>query len=131
MSEAIKDKTSAGKAMDLRLMFRIYKLASPYRGYLIFSFLLTVGYAYTGPLIPAMVAKALNSEVMSGDLSGLNTMVAMILGVYLLNTLMLFARTWFSSLLAQNVVYDLRNRVYTYITRLKLKYIDKTPVWAP
>src|SRR5690606_15692484 len=36
--------------------------------------------------------------------------------------------TWFSAFLAQNVVLDLRNRVYRYITRLKLKYIDKTPV---
>lgn len=114
--------------MDFQLMMRIYRLASPYRSYLVLSFILTIGYAYTGPLVPKLVADALNNEVANGEWSGLNYMVMLILGVYLLNTLMLFARTWFSSLLAQNVVLDLRNRVYSYITRLKLKYIDKTPV---
>lgn len=128
MSESKKEQSASGKAMDLKLMLRIYKLASPYRGYLVASVLLTIGYAYTGPAIPEMIGDTLNEQVMNRDLSGLTYMIMLILGLSLLNTLMLLARTWFSSVLAQNVVFDLRNRVYKYITRLKLKKVDKTPV---
>lgn len=128
MSESKKEQSASGKAMDLKLMVRIYKLAAPYRGYLYASVLLTIGYAYTGPLIPEMIGEALNEKVMKNDLSGLTYMVMLILGLSLLNTLMLLARTWFSAFLAQNVVFDLRNRVYKFITRLKLKKVDKTPV---
>jgi len=128
MSKEKKKQSASGKAMDLKLMLRIYKLASPYRGYLIASVILTFGYAYTGPLIPKLISEALNNEVIGGDAEGLTSVILIIFGVYLLNTLMLLARTWFSAFLAQNVVFDLRNRVYKYITRLKLRYIDKTPV---
>jgi len=128
MSKQKKEQSASGKAMDFKLMLRIYKLATPYRGYLIASVILTFGYAYTGPLVPELIADVLNVQVMKGDAAGLTNAVLLILGVSLLNTLMLLARTWFSAFLAQNVVFDLRNRVYKYITRLKLRYIDKTPV---
>lgn len=128
MSNQKSNRTSEGKAMDLKLMLRIYKLASPYRGYLIASVILTLGYAYTGPLVPELIKDALNNEVMSGNESGLTKAVFTIFAVSLLNTLMMLSRSWFSAFLAQNVVYDLRNKVYKYITRLKLKYLDKTPV---
>src|SRR5690606_17356318 len=110
------------------LMGRIYRLATPYRWYLIAAILLTFGYAFTGPLVPKLIGDTLNNEVQNGDKSGLIHMSLLILGLYFFNTLMLLLRTWFSAFLAQNVVLDLRNRVYRYITRLKLKYIDKTPV---
>ncbi|MBI1222053.1 MAG: ATP-binding cassette domain-containing protein [Bacteroidetes bacterium] len=128
MSNNKSNRSSEGKAMDLKLMLRIYKLASPYRGYLIASVILTLGYAYTGPLVPELIKNALNNDVMTGDKSGLTKAVLMVFSVSLLNTLMMLSRSWFSAFLAQNVVYDLRNKVYKYITRLKLKYIDKTPV---
>lgn len=128
MSAEKKQQSATGKAMDLKLMMRIYKLATPYRGYLIAAIVLTLAYAVTGPMIPDLIGKTLNKEVQNRDVTGLVNMSLLILGLYLLNTLMLLLRTWFSAFLAQNVVLDLRNTVYRYITRMKMKHVDRTPV---
>ncbi|MDX5320777.1 MAG: ABC transporter ATP-binding protein/permease [Bacteroidota bacterium] len=124
----MSETKQAGKAMDFRLMMRIYRLAAPYRSYLLASVILTIGYAYTGPLIPELIAKTLNTDIVNGDAAGLSKAILLIFSIYLLNTVMLLSRTWFSAFLAQSVVYDLRNRVYQYITRLRLKVLDRTPV---
>ncbi len=128
MSKKADNRSSSGKAMDLKLMMRIYRLASPYKTYLYLAIFLTLAYAVTGPVIPELIKRAIDTDIQNKDMEGLIRTSALIFGLYLLNTLMMLLRTWFSAILAQNVVFDLRNRVYRYITRLKLKYIDRTPV---
>lgn len=122
MSNQAKRKETFG------IIWRVYQLAAPYKGYMAVSIILTLGYAYTAPLIPHLIQQAVDLKVAKGDLPGLIEMSAWIFGLYLLNTLMMLLRTWFTGILAQNVVRDLRNRVFNYISKLKLKYIDKTPV---
>lgn len=112
----------------MKLLMRIYRLGKPYKGYLIAAIILTIAYAFTGPLIVELIQKTIDNEIRTKDATGLVQMISLILGLYILNTLLLLTRTWFAAFLAQNVIRDLRNRVYRYITRLKLKYIDKTPV---
>ncbi len=123
-----KNKSVSGNAMDLKLVMRIYRLGKPYKSYLWTSVLLTLGYSYTGPLIPTLIQRIIDQDVRMGDADGLVKGIALVLAIYLLNTAMLLSRTWFSAFLAQNVIRDLRNRVYRYITRLKLRILDRTPV---
>jgi ATP-binding cassette subfamily B multidrug efflux pump len=128
MSEEKKETGNSQKSSDWRLILRIYRLASPYKWRLLLAIVLTLGFAVTGPLIPKLIQVAVDEKIMSNDSAGLNRMALIIFGLYLLNTLMMLTRTWVAGILAQDVIRDLRNRVFHYISRMKLKYLDRTPV---
>jgi ATP-binding cassette subfamily B protein len=48
----------------------------------------------------------------------------LLLGVYLVNTLFSFARTYLMSWLGQRVLYDMRSELYQHLQRLSLSFYD-------
>ena len=122
------NKSKKGNALDWEIIKRLYKLATPYRGMLWLTTILTLLAAVVGPYIPKLIQAALDNEVAHKDLPALNQAVLYILLLYLLNTVITLVKTYASNVIAQNVIRDLRMQVFQYINRLKLKFIDKTPV---
>lgn len=122
------NKSKKGNALDWEIIKRLYKLAAPYRGMLWLTTILTLLAAVVGPYIPKLIQSALDNEVARKDLPALNRAVLFILALYLLNTIITLVKTYASNVIAQNVIRDLRMQVFQYINRLKLKFIDKTPV---
>lgn len=128
MSDEKTVKSVSGRMLDWYLLKRIYGLATPYRWFLLLATVFTLIAAITGPVIPILIQKALDEKVAANDLKGLGNMALLILGMNIFNTLITLVKTYVSADIAQRVVKDMRLKVYDYISRLKLKVIDRTPV---
>jgi ATP-binding cassette, subfamily B, multidrug efflux pump len=120
--------TTTGKAFNSALLFRIYALALPYKGKLAIAVVLTLLMAFLGPLRPYLIQHTLDNEVMKGDTEGLIKMTVLIFSLLLLQSLFQVWSTVLTNFLGQRVIRDLRNKVFRYLTSLKLPFYDKTPV---
>ncbi len=116
------------KDQDLRLLGRLFKLALPFKAKLIWSIILTMIIALLAPLRAIMVQFAIDHEIANGDIDGLALMMVILIGVLLVQGLIQFVHTWLTNWLGQNVILDLRTRVFKHLIQRKLGFYDKTPV---
>jgi ATP-binding cassette subfamily B protein len=128
MSGSIQPKNTTGSAFKLSLLRRVYTLAKPYRTKLFTAIALTLCMSFLGPFRPFLIQYTLDNNVAKGDMKGLVSMSILIFGLLLLQSLFQVWSTIFTNFLGQSVIKDLRIQVYTYLTGLKLKFYDKTPV---
>ncbi len=84
--------------------------------------------AFLGPLRPYMMQYTIDHHVSQNDTKGLIQMSMLIFSLLIFQSLIQVWSTILTNFLAQNVIRDLRMRVYIYLTRLKLKFYDQTPV---
>jgi ATP-binding cassette subfamily B protein len=121
-------KFKTGSAFDFSLLKRIYALAKPYKSKLFIAVALTVLMAFMGPLRPYLIQYTIDKYISLNDTHGLINMSLFIFVLLILQSLMQVWSTVLSNFLAQNVIKDLRLKVYSYLTGLRLKFYDKTPV---
>ncbi|MES2558432.1 MAG: ABC transporter ATP-binding protein [Bacteroidota bacterium] len=121
-------KFKTGSAFNFSLLRRIYALASPYKVKLIIAVLLVVLMAFLGPVRPFLIQYTLDHDVADGDTPGLINMSLLIFGLLIFQSLIQVWSTVLTNFLGQTVIKDLRNQVYSYLTGLRLKFYDRTPV---
>jgi ATP-binding cassette subfamily B protein len=71
-----------------------------------------------------MVDKAIAAK----NLDALNVLFGITLSVLLFETIIQFFQTYFSNLLAQNIIFDIRKDVYNRLLKFKTFFFNKTPV---
>lgn len=125
MTEEVKKKK---KSLDLGLLARIVGLARPYRLRFALAIFLTISLAVIAPLQPILIQRTIDKYIAFGDAEGLNRMLLLLLGLLGLQSLLLFFNTLLTNWLGQSVIKELRMRVYEHISRLKVRYFDKTPI---
>jgi ABC-type bacteriocin/lantibiotic exporter with double-glycine peptidase domain len=77
-----------------------------------------------GLLPPKLMQLLLDKAIPHKDFSLLWRLCGLLLGVYLVNTLFSFARTYLMSWLGQRVLYDMRSELYQHLQRLSLSFYD-------
>lgn len=117
-----------GSALNFVLLRRVYALAKPYKIKLITALLLTLAMAFLGPFRPYLIQYTLDNYVALGDMQGLIQMSIFIFVLLVLQSLFQVWSTILTNFLGQSVIKDLRNQVYRYLTGLRLKFYDRTPV---
>ncbi len=116
------------KKFDFNLLARIVSLATPYRTLFILTILLAIVLAPVSMLRPYLVSVMVDDFILNSDIPGLFRIAIVFLGVVMLAAFMRYALIYFSSLLGQSVIRDLRKNVFDHITSLKLRYFDQTPI---
>ena len=145
-----QEEEALGKAIDLRLMGRLFRLAVPYKKYVLGSLavlLLESAVGLAGPLLTAAAidlilapkaAKDVASAIVHRSLTwlGLPTQGTAGLGaialLFLASTVAAFFLTvlmilW-TSQMGQGVMYDLRTRIFGHLQRADISVYDRTPV---
>ncbi|REJ80367.1 MAG: ABC transporter ATP-binding protein [Bacteroidetes bacterium] len=118
----------SGKAFDLSILNRLFRMTFPYKSVFWISVTLTLLLAFLSPLRPVLVQYAVDKHIMNQDKQGLLLMSIFILGLLLVQTVVQYFHTYLTSWLGQTVIRDLRVRLFQHITSLRLKYFDKTPI---
>ena len=118
----------AGKAYDIHLLKRVFKYIKPYRRTFIWSLVLTIAIAALAPSRPLLIEYTLDRYILNNDKNGLTLMVALMLGLLLLQTLIQYYHTFLTNTLGQSTIRDLRVHVFNHISSLKLRYFDRTPI---
>lgn len=122
-----KEKAS-GNIVDLKVLKRLFAFARPYLGVFYFLVFLTVALSVTGPLRPFIIQKAIDNNVAQGDYPGLVNMIMLLVGLLVTQAIIQYLHTFYSGWLGQNIIKDIRIKLYRHIQSLKLTFFDKTPI---
>jgi ATP-binding cassette subfamily B multidrug efflux pump len=118
----------SGDALNVSLLKRLLAYVRPYRSIFFWSIALTLLIAALAPVRPLLVGYTLDKHILKGDLSGLLNMTILMIVVLIFQTVFQYAHTLLTNKLGQSAIRDLRINVFNRITKLRLKYFDKTPI---
>ncbi len=118
----------SGNAVDINLLRRVFRYVTPYRGIFIWSIVLTILLAILAPLRPWLIQFTLDRYILLNDHTGLIDMSLLMVGLLLIQTIVQYFHTFFTNILGQSVIKDLRVKVFNHISSLRLKYFDRTPI---
>ncbi|MHC8947700.1 ABC transporter ATP-binding protein [Sphingobacterium hungaricum] len=124
----MKQENIAGKAYDSKLLSRLAKYISPYKGIFWISVVLTILLAAVAPALPLLIEHTLDRYILSGDYSGLNKMLIAMMALLIGQTVIRYYHTLTTNTLGQSVIRDIRIQIFNHITNLRLKYFDNTPI---
>jgi ATP-binding cassette, subfamily B, multidrug efflux pump len=117
-----------GKAYDSTLMKRLMGYVKPYKNYVILAILLNVIVAGLGPLRPYLTKIAVDDAIANSDYNTLLIISMILIGTLLFQAIIQYALTYFTQLMGQKIIYDLRVKIFSHIQKLSLKYFDNTAI---
>lgn len=118
----------SGKAIDTKILRRIYKYLQPYKKVFYISVGLTILLAIIAPVRPYLVQYTIDHFILKDDASGLFNMVLLMLGMLGIQTVVQYYHTVLTNWLGQSAILDLRKLVFSHLLSLRLKYFDNTPI---
>lgn len=118
----------SGKAFDLKLFARIFSYVKPYRKLFYGTLVIIVLLGALSTTRPLLVQYTFDNYVMTGNLTDVVIMVAVMFAMLVAEGLLQFAETWFTASLGQNVIRDLRSELLAHLLKFRLTYFDNTPV---
>ncbi len=127
-SDSSKKKESKAKAVDSRLIQRLYAYLKPYNKFLFFAFILTLATAWLGPLRPYITQIAVDDYIAVNDTEGLYRLMLLFGAILFGEFLLLVATTYLTRWIGQGALYKLRVDVFEKIQGLHVQFFDKTPI---
>lgn len=123
-----KEKVSSGNIIDWRVLGRLMRFVMPYKGRFITVVALTVALGILAPTRPLLVQYTLDRDVALGHYQGMVNMMIILFGLLIVQSIAQYAHTYLSGWLGQQIIRDIRTRLYQHIINLRLKFFDKTPI---
>lgn len=122
------DKNTSNKAVDRKLVQRLYFFVKPYRWYIVLAIVLTLISAFLGSVIPKLSQQAIDIYIADGDKDGLSHVIMLIVyalaGDFILTVITTYITRWFG----QGALYNLRIEVFKKIQSLHVQFFDKNPI---
>ncbi len=128
MQATNSEKSPSGNIFDLDILKRLFDFIQPYKGkfyLLVFTIMLGASFA---PLLPLLIRHTIDVPVSGGDFEGMAKMMAIMIGVLVLQSFIQFTNTYLAGWLGQNIIRDIRIQLYHKILHLRLKFFDDTPI---
>lgn len=124
----MSEKGTKKKKFDFGLLARIISLAAPYKRLFALTIFLAITVAPVSMFRPYIISVMVDDYILFNDLPGLYKMGIVFVVVVFLTVALRYLMIYFSSLLGQSVIRDLRKNVFDHITSLRLRYFDQTPI---
>ncbi len=128
MADEVRDDEILGKAYDSKLMRRLLRYVKPYRKYVVLAIFLNIFVAALPTLRPYLTKVGIDTYIAAKDYSGLLMICLILLGSLVLQSIVQYYLTYYTELMGQKIIFDLRVQLFTHIQKLALKYFDKTPI---
>jgi ATP-binding cassette subfamily B protein len=105
---------------------RVVALFAPYRGRLLTVLALIILSAGLGAISPFLLRDVLDKAIPENDDALLLALVAGMIGIAIATGVLGVLQTWFSNVVGQRVMHDLRAEVYRHLQRLSLAFFTRT-----
>jgi ATP-binding cassette, subfamily B, multidrug efflux pump len=128
MTEALEQEEVLGKAYDLRLIRRLWQFIIPYKRLFVLSLLLLPLQQAFGLAQPYLMKIGIDQYIAGKNLWGLQSVMLLFLGALIGETVTVFAQYYFSMLVAQRCLADLRVAIFAHVQKLPTSYFDRNPV---
>jgi len=116
------------KFFDFDLLKRVLRFAAPYKKRFYWSIALAIILAVFTPVRPILIQITVDKYISGGLWKWVLVITIIQIGFLLLETGLRFYFSYITAWLGQNVVKDLRVKVYKKILSLNLSHFDKTPI---
>ncbi len=117
-----------GKAYDKNLMKRLLKYLKPYKKMVFIAIVLNMLIAGFGPLRPYLTKIAIDDFILKNKTDGFFNIIGLILLSLVLQSVIQYFNVYFTQLIGQKTIFDLRMEIFSYIQKLSSRFFDKTPV---
>jgi len=116
------------KKLDLAILAQVLRLSIPYKSLFTFCLVSAIIMAPVSNIRPFLISQMVDNNIITGNMDGFVKLIVIYLIIVFLNVLIRYAFIYYSSVLGQSVIKDLRVKVFDHITKLKLRYFDQTPI---
>ncbi len=116
------------KEFDLVILGKILRLAVPYKGLFVMCLLISIIMAPITTIRPYLISQMVDNNIFKGDLEGLKQMAFIYFIVVIVNVVLRYIFIYYSAVLGQSVIKDLRVKVFQQVSNLRLRFFDQTPI---
>ena len=123
------DKQSvSGNVIDYKVLKILFIYCKPYikQFYLLVFF--TISLSILSPIRPFLVQLTIDNHVAFNDYNGMLNMIIILVILLVFQGIIQYYHTYLSGWIGQNIVKDLRIKLYSHIQKLRLKFFDNTPI---
>ena len=124
----MNDKNISGNLFDLKILNRLFIFCKPYMGVFYTLIFLTLSLSILQPIRPFITQIIIDDYVSLNDIEGLRKMIILLLGLLILNAIVMYFHTYLSGWLGQNIIKDIRIKLFSHLQNFKLQFFDKTPI---
>lgn len=140
-------KSVSGKAFDFSLFKRVMTYVKPYSSLFYITAFLSIALAIIALVRPILIQVAVNRFIIGSesksfpfisdiinlfsfesDSEGLLIVTQLLVATLIIESILQYFFTWLGNLLGQNVIKDLRNKIFKHVINFKLKHFDNTPI---
>lgn len=124
----IDDDRISGKIYDHDLFMRLLRYGRPYRWRIVLAVAMIVVAAGVETLGPYLTKIAVDTYIIPGNGDGLGLIVALYIAVLVGNFGIRYGQIFLTQTVGQNIIFDLRNEIFTHLQRLHQQFFDRNPV---
>lgn len=123
-----KDQTTSGNIIDFKVLRRLLKFVMPYKGRFYLVIVLTFTLGVLTPLRPILIQYTIDNDVATGNYRRVIVMVLVLFFMLIVQAFTEYIHTYLSGWLGQQVIRDIRTKLYEHLINLRLRFFDKTPI---
>ena len=124
----MSDKNISGNLFDFKILNRLFIFCKPYMKVFYTLIFLTLSLSILQPIRPYITQIIIDDYVSLNDLDGLQKMVILLFVLLILNAIVMYFHTYLSGWLGQNIIKDIRIKLFSHLQKFKLQFFDKTPI---
>ena len=106
----------------------IVNQALPYKNWFIGCFILAIIISGLTPIRPYLLQRIIDVDIKDSQKESLVTTASLLLGLLLVESLLRYFFVFATSFFSQNIVNNLRKKVFSHLMHLHVQYYDETPV---
>lgn len=117
-----------GKAIDSKVLRRTMRYVKPFKTAFIGTALVTILLSFMAPVRTYLIKLAVDDKIQGGDSEGLRQIIIGLVVLLVFHAFMQFLQSYMANWLGQNVILNIRQKLFNHVVSFKLKYFDKTPI---
>lgn len=110
------------------LYYKIYYQAKPYMNWFVFAFILSIIISILGPARPYILQHIIDEDIKHNNMVGLWKSCALMFGLLIVESLLRYLFIFYTSSFSQNIVHDLRRKIFDHLINIHVQFFDKTPI---
>lgn len=123
-----KKTSTSGNLFDFKVLKRLFAFTKPYSLLFLLVVLLTILSAILGPVKPWIIKITIDKFVVVNNAAGVLNMTILLVALLVFHAIVQYFHTYTSGLLGQNVIRDIRIKLYKHVLNFRLSFFDKTPI---
>ena len=124
----MKNNKIGGNLFDLKILGRLFIFCKPFINTFYMLVFLTLLLSVLGPIRPYLTQIIIDDYVVLNDLEGLKGMTLLLFFLLIINAIIMYFHTYLSGWLGQNIIKNIRVKLFSHMQSFKLKFFDKTPI---